>query len=142
MWIKYKLKLIIWLELNKLKTEKAKSLSILCNFETSDTTSVGPAVEPTYVHVVEMNYENTSQGLDPWVIPYQANQSVDPQLWNGNFCPIFLFEVDEYLKDFFFRLAAFIKQCPLENRIAKNILQITEFMFAAWGFLSATYKSG
>jgi len=75
------------------------------------------------------------------VIPYQANQSVDPQLWNGNFCPISLFEVDEYLKDFF-RLAAFIKQCPLENRIAKNILQITEFMFAAWGFLSATYKSG
>jgi len=34
---------------------------------------------------------------------------------------------------------AFIKQYPLENRIAKNTL---EFRFVAWEFLFAIYKSG
>jgi len=37
-------------------------------------------------------------------------------------------------------MAAFIKQHPLENRIAKDILQIVEFRFATWEFLSAIYE--
>jgi len=36
----------------------------------------------------------------------------------------------------------FIKQHPLENKMAKNILQIAEFGFAAWEFLSTIYKFG
>jgi len=39
------------------------------------------------------------------------------------------------------KIAPLIKQCLLKNRIAKDILQITEFGFAAWKFLSAIYKS-
>ena len=38
------------------------------------------------------------------------------------------------------RMAAFIKQLPLENRIVKDIPQISEFSFTAWKFLSAIYK--
>jgi len=35
----------------------------------------------------------------------------------------------------------FIKQCPLKNRTAKDILQIVEFGFTVWEFLSAIYES-
>ena len=74
---------------------------------------------------------------------------MDPQLWNGNFYPIFLFGVDKYLEEdaknitySLLKIAAFIKQHLLENRTAKNISQITEFKFVAWEFLSAIYESG
>ena len=39
-------------------------------------------------------------------------------------------------------MASFIKQCPLGNRMAKDIPQIGEFRFAAWEFLTVIYKSG
>ena len=82
------------------------------------------------------------------VILYQANQPADPQLWDGNFFSISLFGVDEYLEGdaknvmcSLLRMVAFIKQCLLGNRIAKNILQISEFEFMAWEFLSTIYES-
>jgi len=60
-----------------------------------------------------------------------------------------LFSYLGYLKDnaknvtyFLLRMVVFIKQCPLEYRIAKDILQISEFGFVAWEFLSAIYESG
>jgi len=58
----------------------------------------------------------------------------------------FLFKIDQYLEDdaknvicSFLRMVVFIKQCSLENRMANDILQIAEFEFAAWKFLSAVY---
>ena len=40
-----------------------------------------------------------------------------------------------------FRIAAFIKQQKLENKIVEDILQIAEFGFVAWKFLSVIYKA-
>ena len=39
-------------------------------------------------------------------------------------------------------MVAFIRQQKLENRTVENILQISEFGFAAWDFLSSIYESG
>jgi len=102
-----------------------------------DTTSMGPAVEPMHIpHAMEIDCENVSQGLEPLVIPYQADQPVDPNLWDGNFCPISLFSVDNYLEGdtknvtcSLLRMVTFIKQCQLKNRTTKDILQIVEFGF-------------
>ena len=40
-----------------------------------------------------------------------------------------------------YRIVAFVKQWKLENKIADDITQITEFGFTAWNFL-LTNKSG
>jgi len=87
--------------------------------------------------------------MKPSVIPCAINQPTDPQLWDGNFCPISLFEINEYLKSntknikcLLLRMVAFIRQCKLEDKTAENILQISEFGYMAWDFLSAIYKSG
>ena len=78
-----------------------------------------------------------------------TNQPVDPQLWDSNFCPISLFGIDEYLEDNTknitcspLKIMAFIRQHKLENKTAEDILQISEFEFVAWNFLSSIYKSG
>jgi len=91
---------------------------------------------------------SSSQSLEPSVILYQANQLVDLQLWNGNFCLISLFDIDKYLASdvkndmcSLLRMAVFIKQCLLGNRTTKNIPQIAEFGLAAWKFITAIYKS-
>ena len=42
----------------------------------------------------------------------------------------------------FLRIAAFIRQYKLENRITKNISQIDEFCFMVCDFLSAICESG
>jgi len=39
------------------------------------------------------------------------------------------------------RMAAFIKQCKLEDKTEKDIFQISEFSFATWEFLLAIYKA-
>jgi len=36
--------------------------------------------------------------LEPSVIPYLINQSINPQLQNGSFCPISIFEINKYLE--------------------------------------------
>jgi len=78
------------------------------------------------------------QGMEPSVIPYAINQPVDPQLWDSNFCPISLFEMNEYLEDntknitcSLLRMVAFIRQCKLEDKIAEDISQISEFGYMA-----------
>jgi len=48
---------------------------------TLDTTSIEHAVESMHIpHAMEINSKNIPQGLDPLIIPYQANQPVDLQL--------------------------------------------------------------
>jgi len=68
------------------------------------------------------------QSLKPSIILYQANQLADLQLWDGNFCSISLFDIDKYLAGnaknviyFLLRMATFIKQHLLGNRMAKDI---------------------
>jgi len=39
-------------------------------------------------------------------------------------------------------MAVFIKQYSLENKMFKDISQISEFGFVAWKFFSSIYESG
>ena len=82
-------------------------------------------------------------------IIYAANQPADLQLWDSNFCPILIFDMNEYLEDdaknimcLLLRIVAFIRQHKLENKTTENISQISEFGFVTWDFLLAIYKSG
>ena len=57
--------------------------------------------------------------------------------------------MNEYLKDdakniicLPFRIAVFIEQCKLEDKIVEDISQISEFGFVAWDLLLAIYESG
>jgi len=66
------------------------------------------------------------------------NQPVDLQLWDGNFCPVSIFGVNKYLEEdakniicSLYRIAVFVRQQNLEDKIAKDISQISEFGFAA-----------
>jgi len=84
-----------------------------------------PVVKPMHVsHITEINDVCVPQGLKLLVIPYTINQPADLQLWNSNFCSISLFEIDRYLEDnaknimYSLRMAAFIRQCKLKNKIA------------------------
>jgi len=90
----------------------------------------------------------STEELEPSVIPYTANQPVDSQLWNGNFCPISIFGMNKYLEGdarnincSLHRIAAFIRQRKLEDKSAEYIPQIAEFGFVAWAFLSSIYES-
>jgi len=47
---------------------------------------------------VVSNTTCSTQELEPSVIPYIANQPVDSQLWNGNFCPTSIFGMNKYLE--------------------------------------------
>ena len=115
-----------------------------------DAVSIEPAVKLIHVPcAIEINNVSVPQDLESLVILYMANQSVDPQLWNDNFCPISLFRLDEYLEEdaesiicSLLRIAVFIRQCKLKNRIAENISQILKFGFMAWKFLFSIYESG
>ena len=119
------------------KIQNSSLFYILLKDATLNTVSLRPVVEPMHIfYIMEINCKNTSQSLKPLVILYQANQSVDLQLQNGNFCPISLFRVDNYLEGdaknvtcSLLRMVMFIKQYSLENRLAKDIPQIVEFGF-------------
>jgi len=59
-------------------------------------------------------------------------------LWNSSFCPISIFGINKYLKDdtknityLLYRIAAFIRQRKLEDKITEDIPQIVEFGLAA-----------
>jgi len=74
-------------------------------------------------HSEDSNNTFPPQGMEPLVIPYSINQPVDPQLWNGNFCPVSPFGTNEYLEGdsknivcSLRRIAAFIKQHKLEGK--------------------------
>jgi len=50
-------------------------------------------------YTMEINNIYALQSLESLAIPYSAKQPVDSQLWDSNFYPISLFEIDEYLED-------------------------------------------
>jgi len=86
--------------------------------------------------------------MEPSVILCAINQPADSQLWDGSFCSISLFGMNEYLEGnaknitcSLLKMIAFIRQCKLEDKTAENISQISEFGYITWDF-SAIYKSG
>jgi len=80
----------------------------------------------------------TSQGLEPLVISYTSNQPANTQLWDGSFCPISHFGMNEYLKGdvknitySLLKIVAFLRQYKLEDKTVKDIPQISKFSFMA-----------
>ena len=74
-------------------------------------------------HLTGINLAATSANLEPSAIPYQANQPVDPILWDGSFSSISLFGTVKVLEGdtkniacSLQRIATFIKQRPLGDR--------------------------
>jgi len=105
---------------------------------------------PFPTHDIGMNNIIASPpALEPSVIPYQANQPVDPLLWNRNFLAISLFGTDEFLSGnakniacSLQRMVNFIKQRPISDKTEKDIPQIDQFGYAAWQFILAIYEAG
>ena len=106
------------------------------------TIAIENTLEP-YSLVTNNMYKH--QGLDSSAILYLINQLTELQLWNGSFCPIFIFGMNEYLEGdaknivcSLYRIAAFIRQYKIENKTAEEVM---EFGFVAWDFISSIYKS-
>ena len=61
----------------------------------NNSISIEWTVKLMYVsHIVKVNDITISQDLESLVISYAINQSVDPQLWDGNFYPISFFRMN------------------------------------------------
>ena len=104
--------------------------------------------QPTHGNGIDSNTVSPPV-LEPSIIPYQANQPIDPLLWDGNFSAISLFGTEEFLnsntKNIAYslqRMANFIKQRPIGDKTEKDIPQIDQFGYAAWEFILAIYKAG
>jgi len=74
-------------------------------------------------HLTSINLAVTSANLEPFAIPYQADQPMDPILWDGSFSSISLFGIVKVLEGdtkniacSLQRIATFIKQRPLGDR--------------------------
>jgi len=87
--------------------------------------------------------------IEPSVIPYQTNGPADPNLWDGNFSPISLLGVDEFLNGdaknmacSLQRMAIFIKQRSLIDRDIHQFPQLLEVGNTAWEFIAAIYEAG
>jgi len=116
------------------------------SLETASLKSVG-----NYIYIpnnIDTSNMLSSPSLEPSVILYQDNQPTNPQLWDGNFTPVSMSSVDEFLTSniknivcSLLRTAIFIKQQLLGNKTTKNIPQIVDFSFASWEFINTIYKS-
>ena len=69
-----------------------------------------------------------SQDIKSSAIFYSVNQLIDLQFWNSSFCLISIFGINEYLKGYIkniicllYRIALFIRQHKLKDKIAKDI---------------------
>jgi len=103
--------------------------------------------DPT-AHLTGVNLMAISANLEPSAIPYQANQPVDPMLWDSSFSSISLFSIVKVLEGdaknivcSLQRIATFIKQRPLSDNDGCDFPQISDFGMAAWDLISAIYNS-
>jgi len=94
-------------------------------------------------------YSNFSKPSPPEVIPYNANVSVDPSLWDRNFSATSLFGTNEFLNSDINNImcslkcmACFLRQRNVKERDANSIRQLDPFGESAWDFVSAIFKSG
>jgi len=138
---------------NQVENEKFQTTSL--SYATAkegenNSTNQAPNVDLNHASLeAVLNNSCPTQGLEPSVLPYVANQPVDSQLWDSNFCPILIFGMNEYLEGdtrnimcSLHRIAAFVRQQKLEDKTTEDISQISEFGYAAWDFLSSIYESG
>ena len=113
-------------------------------------TNIIPTVK--FMHIPDIsNTNNTSmsQDIKLSVFLYTVNQLINLQLLDSSFCPISLFKINEFLDSdaknitcSLPRIVSFIRQRKLKDKIMNDIMQITKFGSAAWGFLSTIYKVG
>jgi len=135
---------LIKLRLASLKNQSYPTPKVKKNNIVNEAIAKESMLKPHNISANNMYYP---QGIEPSIILYSVNQSVDLQLWNSNFCLISIFNINESLEDntkniacSLYRMAFFIRQRKLENKTAKDIPQIVEFGFTAWDILSI-YKS-
>ena len=60
------------------------------------TTTIGTISKS---HSMNNNNIYSPKSLEPSTILYSINQPTDLQLWDSSFCPISIFEINEYLED-------------------------------------------
>jgi len=81
-------------------------------------------------------------------LPYDINQALDPKSWNSNFHTILLHSVIKHLmsdikhiKKFLRRMQKYILNKSIESDKVNNVKDLKGVGEAAWGFISALYKS-
>ena len=96
-----------------------------------------------------MDITHTRPILESSAISYNNNQSVDPDLCDGVFSPIFLIGIEKFLSSdaqnitcSLLRIETFIKQHFLSNKLAKNFLELIEVSAISWQLINTIYKSG
>jgi len=93
-------------------------------------------------------YIDNDNGVINIPIPYDPNQLIELELWDGNFHAIFLHGSLEYLssvainiKKLLVRMARYIENKKIDSSKANDIKNFEDIGQAIWMFLSAIYKS-
>jgi len=80
-------------------------------------------------------------------LPYDVNQTLDAELWDGNFHTILLYESIEHLasdikhiKESLRHIQKYILNKSIEGDKANDIKNLKDIGEAAWGFISALYE--
>jgi len=81
-------------------------------------------------------------------LPYNVNQLVEPNVWNGEVYPVSIFSTMEFLEidsknmfTFLLHIANYIRSNKIKKGKANNIPELKDFGKAAWCFISSIYKS-
>ena len=91
---------------------------------------------------------NVLMEITPAAIPYDANSSVDPDLWDGQLQALSIFGTQEafdrdaaHITLSLERAATYIRQTDLDNGDPNTLPQLNSFGTTAWNFISAIYQS-
>jgi len=91
---------------------------------------------------------NSNEHMFNMQLPYNVNQALDAESWNGNFHAISLHGLMEHLmsdikhiKESLYYIQKYILNKSIEGNKANNIMNLEEVSEAAWGFISALYES-
>jgi len=94
------------------------------------------------------NASNQQYGLGASLILYSNFKLANPNLWNGNFNPIFIFRtIEKSINDVkniivsLNHMASFIDKRDIKNNREIDLLYLEDFSQAAWNPILAIYKS-
>jgi len=94
------------------------------------------------------NFE-LSENIFSMHLPYNSNQALDLESWDGNFNLISLHKSIEHLvsgakniKEFLYYIQKYILNKKIESNKANDINDLKGIGEAAWGFISLLYNSG
>ena len=92
---------------------------------------------------------NTESNLDSLAISYNDDQLANLNLWNGLFALTFLLGVEKFLSSdaqkitsFLLRIEIFIQQHFLNDKPAKNFLELIDIGVTTWYLINTIYESG